>query len=463
MEIWKDRDFLNEDGSIPIKLLVNCIDNHRTFLPRYEELIRYYNGEHKILARTFDNPTIPNNKLVCNHAEYITDIAVGYVFGAPISYTGDSSGELNNLFTEIEEDSHNNELALDISIFGVGYELLFMNNEDKPKPQLAVLSPSNTFLVYDTTVEHKAMFAVTYFVKEDIDGVKQGYNVSVYTENKILSYFSKDLSGMNWELEEEKTHSFGGIPIISYKNNKKSRGDFEGVISLIDAYNKLQSDRINDKEQLVNSFLVISGGQSFGDDEKEVSKTVKYLNENKIIELDENGKAEWLVKQLNEDQTEVLKKALKDDIHEFSRVPCLTDENFVGNSSGVAMKYKLIGFEGLGKTKERYFKQGLRQRLKLIANIYHVKSISVNPNDIDINMERTLPVDDEMLARISEQTDGFISWETRVRRFDGEIDVEEERKRLEEDNKKKVEEQQKAFGSYSFKDTNLEDGKVDEG
>ena len=57
----------------------------------------------------------------------------------------------------------------------------------------------------------------------------------------------------------------------------------------------------------------------------------------------------------------MLKKAIKDDIHEFSKVPCLTDENFVGNASGVAMKYKLLGFEGLGKTKERYFKRGLRK------------------------------------------------------------------------------------------------------
>lgn len=471
MAIYKDKELLNEDGSIPIKLLNKCIDNHRAMLDRYKHLNSYYDGEHKILSRTFSNHNIPNNKIVANHAEYITDMAVGYVFGNPISYAGEGSEELNEIFTEIDEDSHNNELAIDISIMGVGYELLFMNDNEVPYPELVVSSPLNTFLVCDTTVKHKPLFAVTYFEKRNIDDTVMGYDVNVYTDKEIIKYLYNDLSDSNpMEIDREQ-HYFGDVPIIEYKNNKKLKGDFEGVISLIDAYNKLQSDRVNDKEQLVDAFLVIVG-QSLGDTKDEVSETVKYLMENKIIELDDNGDAKWLVKQLNETETEVLKKALKDDIHEFSKVPCLTDENFVGNASGVAMKYKLLGLEGLGKTKERYFKHGLRQRLKLMSNISNIKAKNINSNDIDISMKRTLPVDEELLAKIAAETEGFISWETRVKRFDGEIDVEEERKRLEEENKKKVEDQQRAFGSYAFKDNqqNIEDddkstsksGEVDE-
>lgn len=464
MAIYKDRELLNEDGSIPIKLLGKCIDNHKALVERYEALNAYYDGEHKILSRTFDNPNIPNNKLVCNHAEYITGMAVGYVFGCPVSYTGEDAEELNSVFTEIDEDSHNNELALDTSIMGVGYELLYMNSDEVPYPELATLSPLNTFLVSDTTVKHKPMFAVTYLEKKDIDDTLKGYDVNVYTDKEILYYFFSDLSSTSpIELDLDE-HYFGEVPIIEYQNNKKLKGDFESVISLIDAYNKLQSDRVNDKEQLVDAFLVIVG-QSLGDNKDEVSETVKYLMENKIIELDKEGDAKWLVKQLNEEQTEILKKAIKDDIHEFSKVPCLTDENFVGNASGVAMKYKLLGFEQLGKTKERYFKKGVRQRLKLMSNISNIKAKNVNATDIDITMKRSLPVDDELLARIAQETDGFISWETRVKRFDGEIDVKEERKRLDEENKKKVVEQQKAFGTYNFKNTesdNKDGGVIEE-
>lgn len=472
MAIYKDRELLNEDGSIPIELLVRCISNHESMLNRYEILNNYYDGKHKILNRVFDNPNIPNNKIVANHAEYITDMATGYVFGTPITYSGDGAYELNDVFTQIDEDSHNNELAIDMSILGVGYELLFMNDDEIPFPELAVSSPFNTFLVCDTTVKHKPMFAATYYEKLDINDTKLGYDVNVYTDKEVIHYFFTDLSSKSPEEKDRSEHYFGGIPIVEYKNNKKLKGDFEGVLSLIDAYDKLQSDRVNDKEQLVDAFLVIVG-QSLGDTKDEVSETVKYLMENKIIELDDGGDAKWLVKQLNEDQVEVLKKAIKDDIHEFSKTPCLTDENFVGNASGIAMKYKLLGFEQLGKTKERYFKQGLRQRLKLMSNIENIRAKNINPNNIDITMKRSLPVDDELMARIAQETDGFISWETRVKRFDGEIDIEEERKRLEEENKKKVEDQQKMFGSYDFKATNedepnkdkkstAKDGEVDE-
>lgn len=453
MQIIKDRDLLNEDGSIPIKLLVKCISEHRTIVDaRYKILEEYYDGQHRILNRSLSTDSLPNNKIVANHAEYITDMATGYVFGSPVSYSGDGSEEINEIFIEIDEDSHNNELALDLSIFGVGYELLYMNNEEVPYPELAVVSPLNSFIVVDSTVKHKPIFGVTYFPKFDIDNTLKGHDVNVYTEDSITHYFFTSLTSESADIDDPEEHYFNGIPLIEYKNNKKLKGDFEGVITLIDAYNLLQSDRINDKEQVVDALLAVIGA-SLGDDTDEKVETAKLLKELKIIELDQGGDAKWLVKNLNETEIEVLKKSLKDDIHEFSKVPCLTDENFVGNASGVAMKYKLLGFEQLGKTKERYFKQGLRHRLKLMSNIENIRAKNIDSSQIDITMKRSLPVDDELLAKIAQETEGFISWETRVKRFDEEIDIEEERKRLDEEKRSSLEEQQRMFGSYDFKDT----------
>lgn len=457
MAIIKDRDLLNEDSSIPIELLVKCLENHSVLQREYKKLHDYYDGQHEILNRTLSSESLPNNRLVCNHAEYISDMAISYVFGSPISYTGDEATELNEIFVEIDEDSHNNELALECSICGVGYELLYMNDEDVPTPELAVLSPLNAFLVVDDTVKHKPMFAVSYSPKYDIQDTLKGYDVFVYTDMKVIRYFFTTLQDKSPKLIDEEEHYFGAVPVIEYQNNKKLKGDFEGVISLIDAYNLLQSDRVNDKEQMVDALLAVVGA-SLGDNQDEKVETARLLKEMKIIELDEGGDAKWLVKGLNEQQTEILKKSLKDDIHEFSKVPCLTDENFVGNASGVAMKYKLLGFEQLGKTKERYFKKGLRQRLKLMANIENIRAKNIDVKTIDITMKRSLPVDDELLARIAQETEDFISWETRVQRFDSEIDIEEERKRLEEERQKSTEGKQKAFGSYEFKEEIEDDG-----
>ena len=431
--------------------ILHLIQKHRACIPRLETLEKYYGGQHKILSEN------RANKLVCNHAKDISDTASSYFIGNPVAYKSDQ--DITPLTDELESagaDEADGDLGLDLSVYGRAYEYIYAARE-AAELRIKNLPPQNTFIVCDDTIEKNELFGVYYYPKiDDTDKTNIRYAATVVTQNYKYVLNIQDTEEIQPLVETPEPHFMGEVPIIEYQNNKKLKGDFEGVISLIDAYNLLQSDRLNDKEQMVDALLAVAGA-SLGDDQDEQVETARLLKEMKIIELDEGGDAKWLVKGLNEEQTEVLKKSLKDDIHEFSKVPCLTDENFVGNTSGVAMKYKLLGFEQLGKTKERYFKKGLRQRLKLMANIENIRAKNIDTKAIDIIMKRSLPVDDELLAKIAQETEGFISWETRVQRFDSEIDIEEERKRLEEERQKSIEETQKAFGSYEFKEENEDD------
>ncbi len=447
--ILKDRSFLGENGNIPVELICRCIEEHELQAKRLDKLNRYVDGEHDILRRTLQNSA--NIKLVANHAEYICSVATGYVHGAPVAYSGVDDDVLDELFTKSEEDAHNAELGMDISIFGRGYELLYINNEDEPYTELAVLNPRTTNIVADTSVRHDTIFGFNYVPIYSMENVILGYRVYVYDNYFIYEYQTKSLyQPQSYVLKDVSEHYFGDCPLIEYSNNKKQRGDFEGVITLIDAYNILQSDRMNDKEAVADALLALENA-SLGDDEDERTETAEFIRKERILELPEGGKAYWLIKSMNETQVEVLKKALKDDIHEFSKVPCLTDENFVGNSSGVAMKYKLFGLEQLGKTKERYFKKGLRRRLKMICHIFYIMGKYIDYKKISISMKRSLPVDDETLAKIAQETEGFISWETRLQRYDPELDPELERQRLLEEKRSMAEQSAKAYGSYEFK------------
>ena len=47
----------------------------------------------------------------------------------------------------------------------------------------------------------------------------------------------------------------------------------------------------------------------------------------------------------------------------------LMNENFAGNTSGVAIKYKLIGLEQIRSRKEREFKKALQRRIELIGGM----------------------------------------------------------------------------------------------
>ena len=45
------------------------------------------------------------------------------------------------------------------------------------------------------------------------------------------------------------------------------------------------------------------------------------------------------------------------------------DSHFSGNVSGLAMEYKLLGFEQKIKIKERFFVKGLEKRIELISRL----------------------------------------------------------------------------------------------
>lgn len=448
MAIIRDRDLLTDWKEIPVNMIDSCIKEHQSGLQRLNTLENYYMGKHKILDRTLSNTKLPNNKLVANHAKYITDVATGYLTGAPVKYDGASVEAIIDVYDKIDIDAHDAELAKDMSVFGHGLEIYYMTNDENPIPQVALIDPRNIFLVLDDTVESKPLFACHYYEKKDLDNKVTGYKVNIYTATKVYNYETDSLdskSRKEFKLVDESEQYFGEVPVTEFQNNEESQGDFEQQISLIDAYNLLMSDRVNDKEQLVDALLVVVNA-SLGDDEEEMTETAKFIKEHKVLELPEGADAKWLVKSLNEAEVEILKKAIRDDIHQFSMVPNLTDENFASNSSGVAMSYKLFGLEQLMRIKERYFKKGLKERLKLFANILTVKAQAVDVSDVKITMTRSLPVNLQEIASMIATLDGKVSLETLLAQLPFVDDPATEVEKVEEEKDRNAMRNQEAFG-----------------
>ncbi|MFJ7933700.1 phage portal protein [Sporosarcina sp. NPDC096371] len=457
MAIIRNRELIEK--GIPVELISSCIKEHQESIDRLNMLDNYYMGKHAILERPSDEDKgLPNNMLVANHAKYITDIATGYVFGKPVKYEGEKIESILQAYKAIDITSKDSELAKDLSTFGIGFELHFMSREDVPIPKIAVVDPRQIFLVVDDTVEYKPMFGVHYYEKRDVDNKVIGYNVNVYTENQILRYTIKDVDSKDFAEGESNSHFYKAVPIVEYWNNEEQQGDFEQQLSLIDAYNVLQSDRVNDKEQLVDAILKVSGF-SFGDDEEETFATARLLKKLKILEMPDAGaNAEWLTKNLNEAEVEILKDSISNDIHRFAMVPMLADENFGGNSSGVAMKYKLFGTEQLAVIKERYFIQGLRERLQLFSNILGVKGKETGVTDVIITMVRNLPENDLTIQELVSLVDQ-VSDETLLTQIPFVEDAAEEFKRLIKQRAEKTKRIQSEFG---FPMDPPEDVKVDE-
>ena len=332
--------------------------------------------------------------------------------GNTITYSNSEDTDIDELLiafdnAEVDESDHDN--ALDMAIYGVAYEYVYAR-ENENILDIKSLEVENTFIVYDDSIEQQPLFGVYYFKRKENKADTETYQAVIMTKQFVYLIV---LEGKEKGVISEKPipHNMGDIPIIEYKNNKYSIGDFEQQIGLIDSYNSLTANRINDKEQFIDSILVLYGAR-LGDDEEESIKAMEFLAEHKLLELHPEARAEYLSKTLNENEVETLRNAVKQDIYTFSHIPNLTDENFAGNSSGVAMEFKLLGLEMITKIKQRYYVKGLKKRIKLFANYLGLTQIAIDANSIIPHFSRSLPKNLLEISQIVSNLDGKVSQET---------------------------------------------------
>lgn len=439
------------DASIEItpEVVSEYIKEHQKLKGRLQKLDSYYSGRHIITQRE-KSANLSNNRVVINHAQYISDLASGYLAGNAVSYSSDEEiAPLLDALSVCDSATHDCDLALDCSVYGRAFELVYMSSDAEPVPKLCKLDPCYAFVVYDDTVEHNEVFGVSYRPKCDSNNTVKGYAVSVFTKEMVMEYDT----GAEFQKKGEeliKPNAFDEVQLNEFWNDQRCSSDFEGVISLIDAYNLLQSDRINDKEQFVDAILVLVN-TVLGDTEGEKSEAMRALKSNRLLEIPDGGSAAYLTRQFNETDVEILRTALKEDIHKISKVPDMSDENFAGNVSGVAMKFKLLPFELRTKTKERFFREGLRRRLKLLSSIVELKGgVKINTDSITITFSRSLPTNDTELASMVATLSGIVSKETLLAQLPFVDDASQEAKKVDEEKQSNVLNAQKMFDSSSF-------------
>lgn len=441
------------DAPIPTKTIGYVMDEHEQVRERLKRLGDYAAGNAAITTRTRQSG-LPNNRIANAYPRYIATMASGYLIGNPVDYQSKAQEEalesIMNDYDAYNADSVDSELAMQASVFGKGVEVLFTTSDGKARS--ASVSPLTAFVVYSSTVESKPLFAVRYWDK--VDGTKSKTLVDVYTSSTIHHYQKDTDMASGYELLGSQPHFFDGVPVIEYWNNAEERGDFESVMRLIDAYDLVQSDRVNDKQQFTDAILVSKGFSEFAHpaDEKDERTPAQRLNEDKLAMLPDNTTSlEWLTKQLSQADTEILKDSLKSDIHKFSMVPDLTDLQFAGNSSGVAMKFKLLGLEQLTKVKERWFREGLRSRLRLFANYKAFRGgIKLDADAVQLTFTRALPANDIEVAQLVETLQGIVPNEILLSRLPFIDDVARAQKSLEKEKEAAFKRQEKLMNAGDY-------------
>lgn len=321
---------------------------------RLSKLGRYYEGRHDILMRTKPQG-MPNNRLPHGFPKYIAELSAGYMYstGPIYSIKGDDEGLQNMLALEeaSADAALNMRIALYQSVYGQGLSLCWLDNN----LHISSLDPRNAFIAYDDTAARKPLFGVILSSRE----------MRVYTDTHVYIY-----EGVNNKTPKTKApHGFKRLPMVAYDNGPFLQGDFEHVLPLVDAYDTLASDRLNDRGQFADAMLVLTGIMGIDESDDNISAAAKLRQQRTLTLPDSDSKAEWLIKNANEKDIDVLRKAISDDIHKFSMTPDLEDTRLLGMSSGIAIQYKLFCLRQRTAIKERFFIKGLKDRAKLLCDV----------------------------------------------------------------------------------------------
>ncbi len=368
---------------------------------RLHRLMRYYEGRHDILSRTRLS-SLPNNRLAHAYPRYIAQVSAAYLLGEPVRLDGPEPGvkALRGLLLRASADSIDIDLAIDQAVYGRAVSLCY--EEEGIAPFVCALDPKCAFVVYDDTVAQNPLFGV-YLISRGRE--KQ---ITVYTDKAVITWPN------GGQKPRVLPHPFKSLPMVEYLNGADAHGDFEDVLSLIDAYNLLSCDRLNDRQQFSDALLVLTGVMGIDVMGGDSVNALERLRQEKTLALpDPSSRAEWLVKNPQETDIEVLRGALKEDIHKFSMTPDFSDERFSGNSSGIAIKYKLFNFDNRIKLKERYFITGLRERARAFCGwLMTRENIALDADELVFRLSRRLPVNELERAQSIKALSGILTEDT---------------------------------------------------
>lgn len=435
--IYLEKDIFSQLTENDIRYI---IDEHMSN-PRYTKLRDYYLGKHEILKEIKKDPCAPNNRIVNNVCRYVTDCFVGYFMGEPVSYSSqneDYISKLSDIFDYNDEQDENAELAKKVSIFGECYEMLYLDEDAQIRftcvdPDCLVLIKSSTGdvlgairYIHSETIRHDQILKVEFWTSQD------------------CWYFSS-MNGGTLVLNDILPHPWGEPPFIEYLNNSDSKSDFEDIITLNDAYNKVQSNTANIFQYNDEALMLIS---KLGE---VTSEEVKDMKEQGAVILDDGGKIDWLIKQIDDVALENHKKRLKEDMHMYSFVPNMSDENFGNNLSGVSISYKLWAMEQAAAIKERKMKKGLQRRIELITHILNIFGSKYDYREIIPQFKRNEPQNLSEIADVVTKLNGLlsnntlISWLPNIDNPKDEIAKKQDEMRDEDNSMQRYQDLAKAF------------------
>ena len=381
------------------QVLSDTIGIHNRNRTLMDYLYRYYKGDQPILYREkLVRPEV-NNKVVENHALETVKFKAGQIYGEPIQYVckkkkasekiNEQVDRFNDYLDEANADARNIQLGIYQSAVGTAYKAILREDEwtengDLPPFRIFIPSPQDVYIVY-SSITGKPMLSVQILKDEDNQQYYQCYSSRQYFKIQ------------NGAVTESGINGFGGIPIVEYPNNHDRLSDIEIAITMYDAINKYQSDRLNGVEQFVQALMKFKNCEI---DEAEFIKMVK-LGAVSVKDVGNGTQSDvdLMTAELNQSESQVAKDDIYNNMLIVEAMP--NRQSNTGGDTGNAV-YLRNGWdfaERDAKLVEAFTKEAEKASARIILNIIRKTSMDVNISTRDFDVKITRNPTDNMLVK----------------------------------------------------------------
>ena len=322
--IYTSEKDINRDNILAV--LSVALPLHTVNVEEINYLHDYRKGITPILKKTNEVRDDINYIISENHAEEIMTFWSGYSYGEPLQYVRRNTGSedidiLNNCMYAESKASKDAIMGEWFFESGIGYLVVLPNEDETSESSFKIYAadPRKTFIIYKEDIEPIPVACVFITSNKESEPL-----YSVYTKNEYFE-IEKEI------ITKAEPHIMKAIPCVEYSTRIKM-GMFELVLPILDAINMLQSSRLDDIVQFVQSFMKLTGCTITEDKIKEFKKK-------KMIMLPEGADADMISSAL--DQTGV--QTLKDDLYNAMLTICCMPNRNGGSSTsdtGVAVVYR---------------------------------------------------------------------------------------------------------------------------
>lgn len=349
----------------------------------------YVRGIQPILERVKTvNPEITNN-IVVNLANSIVTFKTAEFAGEPIQYVSRGAKKsipkkierLNAMLISEGKQSKDMDLAFKMFTCGVGYRLTIHNRNselfDEAPFEIHIPEPKNTFVVRLNDVSKRVVMGVTYVFLDETDKVRY----TVYTDDAAYTIEGSSFKANN--ITNITVHRFGIVPLVEYPCNSLYMSPIEVVHDLLNEYSLLESNRMDNVDQIIEALLVLRGVEL-------TSEELREMKARGAIMLPPTGDGmerpdvSFISQILDQGQTQTLVDNLYQEILQIVGMPSQGNANTSDSSNNGAVILKngwwsaesrALETEGMWTTAETEF---LKIVLKICEDSGKLNGLSVS-------------------------------------------------------------------------------------